>query len=487
MSTEELTAGWHPARLIPTVGIRGQEEQERRATSSLLAVVQAVPEFGHALFVPLGAPKGRIQTFTEVQFKDADGKTCIPDGAVVIERGNKRCTLLVEVKTGDAELQPEQVGRYLDIARTNGFDGVLTISNAITATPTDSPVRVDGRKLRLTKLLHLSWWRVITEAVVQHRFRGVSDPDQAWILGELITYLDHEASGASGFTDMGPAWVAVRDAAHAGTLRAADPEARGVCERWEQFIEYLALGLSQDLGRDVAVVRPRKQTVEQRLQGLVRALAEDGVLSGSIRVPDAVAALELRADLRTRRVVASVTVDAPDEGRPLSRIKWLLRQIAHAPADLRIEVAFQGSRETTSVLLAEAREDPSVLLSPTDPKRTPRSLTVAAARALGTKRGKGKGSFVADTRTQAIDFYRDIVQSISAWRAKPPRLPEMAVEPEPPASAEPPPFTAPETREIGQAEEPSTALAADARTSLTFQPTFESVDRTDPTGRIAPP
>ncbi|HZV75779.1 MAG TPA: hypothetical protein VFF79_18890 [Conexibacter sp.] len=328
ISTNDLTADWHPARLIPTVGIRGQNEQERRATSSLLAVVQAVPEFGHALFGPLGAPKGRIRAFTEVQFKDPDGKTCIPGGAVLIERGSKRFTLLVEVKTGDAELKSDQVSRYLDIARVNGFDGVLTISNAITAQPTDSPVRIDGRKLRTTRLLHMPWWRVITEAVVQYRFRGISDPDQAWILGELIAYLDHEASGASGFTDMGSSWVAVRDAAHAGTLRAADPEARDVCERWDQFMEYLALGLAQDLGADVAVVRPRRQTPEQRVQALVRTLADDGALVGSVRVPDAVAPLDLRADLRTRRMIASVTVDAPGEGRPLSRINWLLRQIA---------------------------------------------------------------------------------------------------------------------------------------------------------------
>jgi hypothetical protein len=460
ISTEELTAGWHPARLIPTVGIRGQEEQERRATSSLLAVVQAVPEFGHALFGPLGAPRGRIQTFAEVQFKDTDGKTCIPDGAVVVERGSKRFTLLVEVKTGDAELESEQVSRYLDIAKANGFDGVLTISNAITATPTDSPVRVDGRKLRTTKLLHLSWWRVITEAVVQHRFRGISDPDQAWILGELVAYLDHEASGASGFTDMGSSWVAVRDAAHSGTLRAADLEARAVCEHWEQFMEYLALGLSQDLGRDVSVVRSRRQAADQRLQTLVRALADDGALTGSVRVPDAVAPLDLRADLRTRRVIASVTVDAPAEGRPLSRINWLLRQIADAPGDLRIDVAFQGARETTSLLLVDARDDPSTLLSPTDPKRIPRSLTVAAARPLGTKRGKGRGSFVADTRAQAIDFYGHIVQSISAWRAKPPRLPAKPDDPDPPASPEPPPFTAPNAREIGEADEPPTSLTS---------------------------
>lgn len=49
---------WHPARLIPIAGIRGQEEQERRATSALLAVMGAVPEFGHALLGELGAPKG---------------------------------------------------------------------------------------------------------------------------------------------------------------------------------------------------------------------------------------------------------------------------------------------------------------------------------------------------------------------------------------------------------------------------------------------
>src|SRR3954468_24025071 len=92
---------WHPARLIPTVGIKGQEEQERRATSSLLAVMRAVPEFGHALLKELGAPKSPvIETYTEVRFKDSAGKVVIPDGAIVCERGKKSSTCLVEVKTG---------------------------------------------------------------------------------------------------------------------------------------------------------------------------------------------------------------------------------------------------------------------------------------------------------------------------------------------------------------------------------------------------
>src|SRR4051812_28583658 len=145
------TADWPPARLIPTAGIRGQEEQEKRATSSLLAVMRAVPEFGHALLKELGAPRSpAIETFAEVRFKDGAGKLVIPDGAVVCRRAQKTWTCLVEVKTAGAPLKDEQVGCYLDIARDNGFDGVLTISNQITASSSESPVAVDGRKLRRT-------------------------------------------------------------------------------------------------------------------------------------------------------------------------------------------------------------------------------------------------------------------------------------------------------------------------------------------------
>lgn len=221
--------GWHPARLLPTVGLRSEQEKEARATSSLLAVVRAVPEFGRALIGELGAPRGRIATYTEIQLKDAGGKVHIPDGAIVAERGKSLWRCLVEVKTGASMLTDEQVNRYVEIARMHGFDAVLTISNQITSSPRESPVTVDGRKLSSRfALYHLSWWRIITEAIVQHRYRGISDPDQAWILGELIAYLDDENSGASGFQDMGEQWVAVRTGAANDTLRAGDANVRNV-------------------------------------------------------------------------------------------------------------------------------------------------------------------------------------------------------------------------------------------------------------------
>jgi hypothetical protein len=151
--------GWRHARLIPTFGVRSQQEQEKRATSCLLAVMHGVPEFGHALLKELGAPKSpRIETFAEVRFKDADGKTVIPDGAIVCRRGAKTWTCLVEVKTGAAKLKDEQVASYLDIAKAHGFDGVLTISTQITANSSESPVAVDRRKLRGgLGLWHFSW------------------------------------------------------------------------------------------------------------------------------------------------------------------------------------------------------------------------------------------------------------------------------------------------------------------------------------------
>lgn len=455
-SIDEMTADWQAARLLPTVGLRGQEEQEQRATSSLLAVMHAVPDLAHALLAELGAPRARPQTYTELQLKDANGKRCIPDGAIIVERGSRRWRCLVEVKTGTARLHADQVSRYLEWARDAGFDAVLTISNEITAKPSDSPIVIDGRKLRSVALFHLSWWRILTEAIVQHRHRGISDPDQAWLLGELIAYLDHEKSGASGFLGMGENWVSVRSAAANETLRLADPATRDVAEHWEQFVDYLALGLGQDLGEHVSPIRPRKQNPTARVDETTKRLAETGRLEAAVRVPNAIGDLRVEADLRTRRVTTGVDLDAPRDGRrPKTQVTWLVRQLEHAPPDLRIDASFVSARETASALLEELRVEPERLLSTADPRREMRTFRVALARKMGTKRGREEGSFVRETRRQAIDFYRDIVQNLRAWQPPAPKLPPEKEEEAPrPALPNPPAFSAVDPPEVGEAPAP---------------------------------
>jgi hypothetical protein len=414
--------GWTPARLLPTAGIRNQKEQERRAASALLAVMSAVPDFCHSLLLPMKARKGAISTFTELRFKDEDDKLHIPDGAVVIERGKRRWSCLVEIKTGGVQLDGDQVSRYLDLAREHGFDGLLTISNQIRSDSSDLPYAVRKSKLKGLTVYHASWWRVLTEAIVQHRFRGVEDPDQAWILGELIRYLDDENSGASGFGGMGDSWVRVRESARNETLRRGDPEASAVAARWEQFVEYVCLHLSQELGVAVKHLRPQGKDARELIASTIADLAETGVLERSIRVPDAVGPIGVEANLRTRRVTTTVEIPAPKEGRPRTRVNWLLRQLTDAPDDLRIEVRFRHAHVTSSELLRDCRDRPERLLIEDEPKREPRTFLLALSRPMGRKGGRKEGSFVAETRRQVTDFYRDLVQGLVPPRTKAPKI-----------------------------------------------------------------
>ena len=444
---------WRRARLIPTTGIGGQEEQEQRATSSLLAVMGAVPQFGRAILDHVGAPGGRIQTFTEIRFVDEDTRLSIPDGAVVVERGRVRWVCLIEVKTGGAELRADQVERYLELARANGFDAVLTISNQITASSDESPLNIDPRRLKKVELRHLSWWQVMTEARVEHQHRGITDPDQAWILGELIAYLDHERAGAAGFDDMGDRWVSVRDGAREGTLKSSDASVRDVAARWEQLVEYLSLGLTQDLGRQVEPIWPRKLAPAERHALHVKSMVDQGRLMASIRVPDAAGTLELEADLRGRRFRTAVVVAAPRDGRPTTRINWMLRQLAGARDDVLVEVRYPNQKESTSSTLKDARLKPERLVYAADAKRDPMSFRITMSKNMGMKRGRLAGSFVQESKQQTTEFYGSIVQGLRAWAPAAPKLPPPPSVEKPEATPEPPPFTSGE-REFGKALEP---------------------------------
>jgi hypothetical protein len=300
----------------------------------------------------------------------------------------------------------------------------------------------------------------MTEAIEQHRHRGVTDPDQAWILGELIAYLDNERSGASGFTDMGDKWVAVRDGTRALTLRAKDPAAREVGQRWVEFVQWLALGLRQDLGRDVSAGWPRNQIPADRLNTIVEELETSGRLQASVRVPGAISAVGISVDLRTRLVTTSVNVAAPRDGRAKTRISWLLRQLRDAPPRVRVDASFPMVKETTSAMLTDAVKDPEILLWSRDPKREPRSFTVALSREMGIKRGKGQGSFVAESKQQVIDFYRLVVQSLKPWSAGAPKLPTPPEDAAVLASPTPPEYSG-RDRDPGEGADPENARSSE--------------------------
>ena len=413
---------WHAARLIPTSGISGAEEQERRATSALLAVMSAVREFGRVTTQPLGAPAGAIETFIEVPFELEERKV-FPDGLIRVSRGKRAWVCLVEVKTGTNDLAREQIENYLDVARNEGFDAVLTISNQLAPTPGEHPVQVDRRKVRKVALHHMSWTEVLSNAVLQKVHRGVADPDQAWILGELIRYLEHPRSGALEFDDMGETWVPVRDSVANGTFRPTDRGAAQCASRWDQLIRFACLRLGRELGVEVQPVLSRKELADPslRAQTVLRELADHGRLAGEIRIPDTVGHVTVVADLRAQRVSASIDVVAPQEGRQLTRVNWLARQLKDAPDSTRIDAFVANGRSATaSELLGTVRENPSCLVA--DPKRDLRSFRVVLSAPMGSKRGQGRGSFIGSVLSVLDEFYGTTVQNLRAWTPAAPKL-----------------------------------------------------------------
>jgi hypothetical protein len=422
---EELTMAedtWLAARLIPTSGINGAEEQERRATSALLAVMSAVREFGRSLTQACGAPAGTVATFIEVPFALGD-KQLFPDGLIRVTRGNRQWTALVEVKTGGNQLGTEQIEHYLDIAREQGFDAMITISNEIPAVPGQHPTAVDKRKLKKVALHHLPWTEILTQAVMQKEYRGVSDPDQAWILGELIRYLEHPRSGAMEFSDMGPAWVQVRDAVTSGTLRPTDAIVPQVAGRFDALIRYACLRLGRRLGTEVTPALSRRDLTDPdfRAQTLVAQLTSTGALSGGIKIPGAAGALCVTADLRAGQITCHVDVDAPRAGRQTTRVNWLVRQLKDAPDNTRIEAfALHARGAGTAELLHRVRLDSMVLVS--DQSKELRAFRVARSSPAGSKRGSGRGSFI-DSLLDAVDaFYEQVIQNLKPWMPAPPRL-----------------------------------------------------------------
>jgi len=425
-----VVESWNHARLIPTSGISGAEEQERRATSALLAVMGAVKEFSRTLLTPLGAPAGTVETYIEVPFMVGE-KRCYPDGLIRVTRGSRTWTALVEVKTGKNELQAEQLETYLDIARDEGFDALISISNQIPAVAGQHPTKVDKRKLRKVALHHWSWTDVLSVAVMQKEHRGVSDADQAWILGELIRYLEHPRSGALELEDMGTHWVSVREAVTTGTLRATDKTAPEVAARFDALLRYASLRLGRQLGTEVLHVISRKEQADPQLraQSLVGSLVAAGELSGAIRIPHTVAPIHVTADLRAGRITCHVDIEAPKEGRPTTRVNWLLRQLRTAPDTIRVEAFAANTRGAGATeLLPKVREDPSLLI--VDPKRDLRAFRIAMSMPMGSKRGRGKGSFIDSVLDLVDAFYGDVVQHLKAWSAAPPKMREPAPVPE---------------------------------------------------------
>jgi hypothetical protein len=418
------------SRLIPVSGIGSVVEAEQRATSALLAVISVVRDLSFELLTPLGASRAQnagVDTFIEVVLPKSKVR---PDGLIRVSYGKSEWSAFVEVKTGTNTLTPEQVNAYFDLAREFKVDHVLTISNEIAHKDGVHPT--DGLKVRsnsTVQVSHISWSAIVSAALRIKRHKGVNDPEQSWLLDELIRYLQHPASGALDFSDMGSHWVAIRDGAREGSLTKRTVGIEDVVNRWDQLLRFGGLGLSADIGEDVDLVFGRGQKdVRQRTAGLIESLSSIGVLSGSLRIPHTAGDLLIEADLRARQIAASVDVAAPHDRGVRGRVSWLVSQLGDARGDLVIESYPKNARTCTSATLDQIREDRFALLD--DDRRESHRFRIVKRSEMGVGRKSGTRSpgFIDTVLGVINDFYGNVVQQITPWQ---PSAPKLAKQPTP--------------------------------------------------------
>ena len=421
-----MIEGFQVARLIPVSGIANDIEAEMRASSALLAVLAAVRDLSAALTTPLGASSARravVETFIETRFK-LDAGVVRPDGLIQVTYGSSQWRCLVEVKTGVNRLQAEQVNSYLAVAREQGINAVLTISNEI-ASGADHPcVGVKQPKSNAkVRLAHLSWTEILAAALRLRVHHGVADPEQAWILGELIRYLEHPASGAMAFDDMGASWVGVRDGARDRSLRRTSDGVSEIADRWDQLIRFASLRLGADIGADVQpVVLRSQQEAKARAAALIDSLTTSGQLEGGLRVPNAAGTLAVTADVRARILTVSADVFAPTDRGNKARVTWLLRQLGEeTPPALSIEAWARHSRTPQVATLAQATEDPGLLVDP-ERRETLRFRLVLRSDMGQNRKDRGRTAGFIESVVRLIEsFYGSVLEQVTAWIPAPPK------------------------------------------------------------------
>jgi len=421
----QLTSG-QLARLIPSIS---DSKKEEKATSIALASFMAVPEFAARVLESIGASvtkRSKIECYTEVVFKDspveADKR---PDGLIVIKTGNKVWSALVESKIGRSDLQKEQIESYLTLARQLKIDAVITVSNQFAATPKHHPVRVSAAKTRSVELFHFSWLALKSMAAILVNEKQIADHDQAYILSEVVRYLDSVQSGVEAFSRMPSSWKdlcsAIQNDATVGKNSDMVIESVGA---WHQLMRQLALDLSIAIGQSVELYlsRENKKDPSSLLSEEIETLRKTGCIDTDLLIPDAASKLKVSADIARKVVFVSMKLNAPkDTKRATASINWLLRQLKNKDAaDLSIRAYWPRRAGTTVDSLEAVRQDPSILI-PEGMSQIPVALEVCRVVDLGA-RFKGAKTFVEDISGVIPSFYEDAGQELSNWIAKAPKV-----------------------------------------------------------------
>jgi hypothetical protein len=414
------------ARLFPVLSSSSKEGQ---ATSIVLACFGMIDALGATLLKSVGQNIGartKIETYTEIVFKTRPkDKKDRPDGLIILRTGSREWRALVETKIKTNNLDAKQIETYRQLAKDNGIDCVITISNQFATTPTAHPVPEVTTSRSKIKVYHWSWMYVMTTVDLLLNQGGVSDLDQKMLLNELRRFLTHDSAGVKGFDRMPKEWGELnRLVSTGGVIAAKSQAAQAVVGAWHQETRDLTLILSRLTETNVSQRLSRKHLndAEARKKDEIELLRATKCLTACIEIPDAAAPLEVVADMTRRAIDVGMTLRAPeDKISTKARVNWLLRQVKADHTDhLYLRLMWPGKNEPTQHPINELRANVDIAGEGKD-HIAPHSFHLFSSISLGARFAQ-QTNFIADLETSVPDFYRDIGGFLSAWKKPAPKI-----------------------------------------------------------------
>ena len=324
----------HTARLIPPP----KSKPELCATTSLLAVLGSVDEFGHNFMRRVGGPRyAKLQryysAFCEVpvsaleKSRGTESKSLIdnkppwgkhdrPDGIIVVSR-NKEWKALVEVKTGQDVLEADQIAAYHQIALAYDFDAVITISNETGSRtgepPTSALAQIKPAQLRKIPVHHIQWRDLLGDGMAlhaKHLEQNVEDEDQNWILGEWLRHIHDERSQILIPARLGDGWNEVLQLTKKRLLSTDSKELIDVADNWGNMAREVEFQMRMaGIRLEPRLSRKAKEDLDFRRSEIIKEATEERSLSFSWKTPPPVQNFNCTVDLDARVIRYFFEVD----------------------------------------------------------------------------------------------------------------------------------------------------------------------------------
>ena len=411
------------AALFPALS---EGSKEKRAVSILLACMEQVPELTRTLLQGQGAPlgkKNRVKAWTEVGPVGERG-TQRPDGRIEVggTRG-RQWVALIEAKIGKASLENVQIETYLAECRKVGADALITISNDFAVLASHHPT-FRGKVAKGVRLLHWSWGSILTKCRLLTDGGEIEDRDHRWILNHLVRFLSHSSTGVTRFDRMPANWKEVVEAVATGAgVEKGSEAALEVAAGWIQETRDLGLQLTELLHQPVPVKLSRAERDDPVVfaNRVLDNLYKNHGLEVEYIIPDGVSALKVQADLRSKTLTSSMTINTPEDRKTAkARANWLLRQLGKTQeSGIHIKAVY-GRRKDVQAALGRVRENPEIL-NKEDPKICPRQFEVKLISDLGRKMA-GPKTFVQTLEAHVPEFYTQVGQYLRPWVPSAPRV-----------------------------------------------------------------